>query len=209
MKKLLLICGYLLIVMLFVSCCKKQKQQPCKLLVYGSLDKIYQIDFNGKDSLKTLCGTFEINPTKHINKFGYVIKHSQIFSEKNFHLESVYMYSSVKLSRRQSRCLISILKRLNSKVITDTVKGTWKDVWNIYLSLEKQNISLQTYGIKDSDIQMLVDSMIEYSPLFINVYSNTWFGFEKEQELIRRYDKRKNKYSYDVRQRVIERKIMH
>lgn len=207
MKKILVICVYLLVVMLFVSCCKKQKLQSCKLFVYGSFDKIYQINFNGKDSLKTLCGTFEIKSA--IDEFGYAIKDSKEFGKKNFHLEPVYMYSSVKLSRRQSRCLISILKRLNSKVITDTVKGTWKDVWNIYLSLEKQNISLQTYGIKDPDIQMLVDSMIEYSPLFINVYSNTWFGFEKEQELIRRYDKRKNKYSYDVRQRVIERKIMH
>ena len=54
-------------------------------------------------------------------------------------------------------------------------------------------VYLQTYGIKDPDINMLVDSLVEYSPLFINVYSNEWFGLENELEMIRMYDKRKNR----------------
>lgn len=40
---------------------------------------------------------------------------------------------------------------------------------------------------------MLVDSLIEYSPLFINDYSNGWFGLVNELEMIRMYDKRKNR----------------
>lgn len=38
---------------------------------------------------------------------------------------------------------------------------------------------------------MFVDSMIEYSPLFINDYSSHWYGMGTEQSMIRMYDKRK------------------
>lgn len=38
---------------------------------------------------------------------------------------------------------------------------------------------------------MFVDSMIEYSPLFINDYSSHLHGMGTEQSMIRMYDKRK------------------
>ena len=103
------------------------------------------------------------------------------------------MQKAKRLKKAQACNLISILERLNSKVITDTIKGEIRDIWNIRLFLEKQDVNLQTYGIKDPDIKMLVDSLVEYSPLFINDYSNGWFGLVNELEMIRMYDKRKNR----------------
>lgn len=189
--KMLLALGCWVIVMSFVACCKKLKQQSCRLYVYGSLDKIYQIDFDGKDSMVTLCGAYDEHPTKYYNEYGYVSEDTVDFGDKNFHLKHIYLRGSAKLSRRRSRCLLSILNRLNSRVVSDSVIGAWADTWKIYVSLEKQNIGMQQYGIKDPDLRMLVDSMIEYSPLFINDYSDDWQGMGLEQSMIRMYDKRK------------------
>ena len=192
-SKLFVFWGVVIAMMIVVSCQREVKRHPCRLYVFESSNKVYQIDFNGKDSLKTLCGTFELNPAKHIDRNGYVIEYLKIFSEKGFHLAPIYMHSSAKLNRKQACCLLSILERLNSKIISDTIKSEVKDVWNVCLFLEKQKVELQKGEIKDPDIKMLVDSMIEYSPLFINDYSNGWFGLVNELEMIRMFDKRKNR----------------
>ena len=181
-KMLLALCC-LVIAMSFVACCKKLKRHPCRLFIYGSYSKVYQIDFNGKDSIQTICGDLKFD--SHV-KNGKIINLPSPFS-------CIYMQKAKRLKKAQACNLISILERLNSKVITDTIKGEIRDTWNIRLFLEKQDVNLQTYGIKDPDIKMLVDSLVEYSPLFINVYSNEWFGLENELEMIRMYDKRKNR----------------
>lgn len=182
MKRGIVVFFSLFIVFLFVVVCQDRKnQQPCRLFIYSSSIKVYQIDFNGKDSIKTICGKFKLDA---FDKRGRVINIHSPFS-------CIYMQKSQKLGAKQCRSLDAILNRLNSRVITDTVKGEIRDVWNICLVLEKQTINLQAVGIKDSDIKMLVDSLKEYSPLFINDDSNGWFGLDTELEMIRMYDKRK------------------
>lgn len=191
MKKIAFFCC-LLIFSFVLGGCHKQCQSPCKLFIYGSFSRIYQINFNGCDSLETICGTFIGQPAKYKNKFGYILVDSIILGDKNFHLNKIYMSKAMKLNSEQAHHLTSILERLNSKEITDTVKGKLKDVWNICFFLKRQRFCLQTTGIKDSDIQMLVDTLKEYSPLFI-LEENDWWGMENELELIRMYDNRKKK----------------
>lgn len=182
MKKYLVAFSNLLVILIvFMGCQPTEKQSGCSLFIYGSTNKVYKIIFNGVDSIETVCGAINLD---------YIDKHG-IFLNEHIPFLYTYMRESQKLKDEQAYCLISILERLNSKVITDTIKGEIRDVWNIYLSLGKQNISLQTYGIKDPDIQMLVDSLKEYSPIFINDYANDWWGLEREEEMIRMYDKRR------------------
>lgn len=182
-NKLFVFWGVVIAMMIVASCQREVKRHPCRLFIYGSYMKVYQIDFNGKDSIQTICGDFKSD--SHV-KDGKIINLPSPFS-------CIYMQKAKRLKKAQACNLISILERLNSKIITDTIKGEYKDIWNIRLFLEKQDVNLQTYGIKDPDIKMLVDSLIEYSPLFINDYSNGWFGLVNELEMIRMYDKRKNR----------------
>lgn len=173
-----------IVFLIVVACQDGRKQQPCRLFIYSSYSKIYQIDFNGIDSVRTVCGELKCGS---FDKRGRIVDIHSPFS-------CIYMQKAQKIEPIQSRNLNVILNRLNNRIITDTVKGEIKDVWNICLVLDKQIINLQTAGIKDGDIQMLVDSLKEYSPLFINDYSNGWFGIDAELEMIRMYDKRKDKY---------------
>lgn len=189
MKRLFVIFGIIFILIMQITGCSGQRPQySCKLFIYSGVNKIYQINFDGRDSIETICGTYILSHYDSLKKNGYIIRP---FGLKTFHLETIYLRKAKKLDEEQACQLSSILCRLNSKVITDTIKGEIRDVWNIYLSLEKQNVELQMVGIKDHDIQLLVDSLVEYSPLFINMYSNTWFGIENEQEMIRMYDRRR------------------
>lgn len=175
--------GVVIAMMIVTSCQREDERHLCKLFIYSSYSKAYQIDFNGKDSIKTICGDLKLDSYDTLGKITNI----------RTPFSCIYMQKVKRLKRVQTCNLISILERLNSKVITDTIKGEYKDIWNIRLFLEKQDVYLQTYGIKDPDIKMLVDSLVEYSPLFINVYSNEWFGLENELEMIRMFDKRKNR----------------
>ena len=115
-------------------------------------------NFKVKYSIKTICGDLKLDSYDTLGKITNI----------RTPFSCIYMQKVKRLKRVQTCNLISILESLNSKVITDTIKGEYKDIWNI-------------------------DSLVEYSPLFINVYSNEWFGLENELEMIRMYDKRKNR----------------
>ena len=58
-NKLFVFWGVVIAMMIVASCQREVKRHPCRLFIYGSYMKVYQIDFNGKDSIQTICGDFK------------------------------------------------------------------------------------------------------------------------------------------------------
>lgn len=186
MKRILMLFWVLFVVLIILGGCHASREKhSCRLYVYRGSTRVYQIVFNGRDSLETFCGKICLDSLRLRGLKGTM-------GNKDFKLSTVYMKKSRKLGKSQACQLKTIISRLNSRLIVDTVKGNWKDVRDVYLSLGEQGFDLQEGNIKDPDIQMLVDSLIEYSPLFI-LDANDWWGMEDELELIRMFDKRKKK----------------
>ena len=193
MKKFIIVTFFALILAFLASCQGNKKASPCKLVIYGSYQKVYQISFNGIDSIKTICGHVDVKvKSPYVDKSG-LFDEKSFLESKDFVINPIYLHSSKKINKEQAGNLIAILNRLNSKVITDTIMGGSKDVWYIHLSLEKQNIFREAVDYKDKDLKLLVDSLIEYSPIFINNYGHNWFGLENELEMTRMFDHRKSK----------------
>lgn len=95
------------------------------------------------------------------------------------------------MEKNQADSIVDVLKRLNSKIVTDTLEKGVKDVWEYSLFLPKQTISLELVKNKDEDVNSLLTKLIDNSPYYVNMEDRIWFDQEYEDYLIKKYGKRK------------------
>ena len=176
----------LLITQLFsVNGCKDNPQElSCRLYVYGGFGKIYQIYFNGKDSIETKCGRMSVDNYD-------LLRYNPPLPQRKNVFDTVFVKKKCRLSQKLADEIRASMKRLNSKIVTDTLEKGVKDVWYYGLYLPKQTISLELVKNKDEDVNSLLTKLIDNSPYYINMEDRYWDGQEYEDYLINKYGKRK------------------
>lgn len=176
----------LLITLLFsVNGCKDNPQElSCRLYVYGGFGKIYQIYFNGKDSIETKCGRMSVDNYD-------LLRYNPPLPQRKNVFDTVFVKKKCRLSQKLADEIRASMKRLNSKIVTDTLEKGVKDVWYYGLYLPKQTISLELVKNKDEDVNSLLTKLIDNSPYYINMEDRYWDGQEYEDYLIKKYGKRK------------------
>lgn len=176
----------LLITQLFsVNGCKDNPQElSCRLYVYGGFGKIYQIYFNGKDSIETKCGRMSVDNYD-------LLRYNPPLPQRKNVFDTVFVKKKCRLSQKLADEIRASMKRLNSKIVTDTLEKGVKDVWYYGLYLPKQTISLELVKNKDEDVNSLLTKLIDNSPYYINMEDRIWFDQEYEDYLIKKYGKRK------------------
>lgn len=176
----------LLITLLFsVNGCKDNPQElSCRLYVYGGFGKIYQIYFNGKDSIETKCGRMSVDNYD-------LLRYNPPLPQRKNVFDTVFVKKKCRLSQKLADEIRASMKRLNSKIVTDTLEKGVKDVWYYGLYLPKQTISLELVKNKDEDVNSLLTKLIDNSPYYINMEDRIWFDQEYEDYLIKKYGKRK------------------
>ena len=176
----------LLITLLFsVNGCKDNPQElSCRLYVYGGFGKIYQIYFNGKDSIETKCGRMSVGNYD-------LLRYNPPLPQRKNVFDTVFVKKKCRLSKKLADEIRASMKRLNSKIVTDTLEKGVKDVWEYSLFLPKQTISLELVKNKDEDVNSLLTKLIDNSPYYINMEDRYWDGQEYEDYLINKYGKRK------------------
>lgn len=176
----------LLITLLFsVNGCKDNPQElSCRLYVYGGFGKIYQIYFNGKDSIETKCGRMSVGNYD-------LLRYNPPLPQRKNVFDTVFVKKKCRLSQKLADEIRASMKRLNSKIVTDTLERGVKDVWYYGLYLPKQTISLELGKNKDEDVNALLEMLIDNSPYYVNMEDRIWFDQEYEDYLINKYGKRK------------------
>lgn len=176
----------LLITQLFsVNGCKDNPQElSCRLYVYGGFGKIYQIYFNGKDSIETKCGRMSVDNYD-------LLRYNPPLPQRKNVFDTVFVKKKCRLSQKLADEIRASMKRLNSKIVTDTLEKGVKDVWEYSLFLPKQTISLELVKNKDEDVNSLLTKLIDKSPYYVNMEDRIWFDQEYEDYLINKYGKRK------------------
>ena len=176
----------LLITLLFsVNGCKDNPQElSCRLYVYGGFGKIYQINFNGKDSIETKCGRMSVDNYD-------LLRYNPPLPQRKNVFDTVFVKKKCRLSQKLADEIRASMKRLNSKIVTDTLEKGVKDVWYYGLYLPKQTISLELGKNKDEDVNALLEMLIDNSPYYVNMEDRIWFDQEYEDYLINKYGKRK------------------
>ena len=176
----------LLITQLFsVNGCKDNPQElSCRLYVYGGFGKIYQINFNGKDSIETKCGRMSVDNYD-------LLRYNPPLPQRKNVFDTVFVKKKCRLSQKLADEIRASMKRLNSKIVTDTLERGVKDVWYYGLYLPKQTISLELGKNKDEDVNALLEMLIDNSPYYVNMEDRIWFDQEYEDYLINKYGKRK------------------
>lgn len=176
----------LLITQLFsVNGCKDNPQElSCRLYVYGGFGKIYQIYFNGKDSIETKCGRMSVDNYD-------LLRYNPPLPQRKNVFDTVFVKKKCRLSQKLADEIRASMKRLNSKIVTDTLEKGVKDVWYYGLYLPKQTISLELVKNKDEDVNSLLTKLIDNSPYYVNMECRIWFDQEYEDYLIKKYGKRK------------------
>ena len=182
MKKKSLLYMVLLTLLFCVGGCKgKSEDLSCRLWVYSSSSKVYQIRFNGKDSIETKCGSMEFNNYESIR--GY--------DGRNSELNSVYVVKKCKLPDKQADQMINLLKRLDLKAVSDTLEKGVNDVWFFALYLPRQTICHELVKTKNEDLNLLLKMLVDNSPYYVNMEERIWQGQEYEDYLIKEYGKHK------------------
>ena len=170
---------YIFFIVLLLGGCKcNTDQSACELYVYMGGDKIYQIYFNGKDSLETICGVMEKD------KYRMLIYSRPLPKGENA-FDSVYVKKMCRLSQKQAIKIATVLNLLNSKVVADTIEKGVKDVWHYALYLPKQTINLELVKNNDEDVNSLLELLIDNSPYYVNMASTMWYDQEIEEQIIR------------------------
>ena len=169
--------------LLFGGCKHDTAKTACELYVYMSSGKVYQISFNGKDSIETICGDMFKN-------YGMLHYHRPL-PKGEYAFDSIYVKEKCKLPHELAGKILDTVKRLNSKIVTDTLEKGVKDVWEYSLFLPKQTISLELVKNKDEDVNSLLTKLIDNSPYYVNMECRIWFDQEYEDYLINKYGKRK------------------
>ena len=177
---------FVLITLMFsFNGCKENPQDlSCRLYVYDSPTKVYQISFNGIDSIETICGAMDFDLFVFMKTNHILPKGSKVF-------KAIHAKKQKQLEKNQADSIVDILKRLNSKIVTDTLEKGVKDVWEYSLFLPNQTISLELVKNKDEDVNALLEMLIDNSPYYVNMEDRIWFDQEYEDYLINKYGKRK------------------
>lgn len=184
MKKRIFYCGILLALLLGVgSCRERQKDLSCKLLVYARSIRTFQIDFNGKDSIETKCGLMD-------KVYGPMITGNPSVA-RNRELDSVYVVKKCKLSKQKADEIIHLIKRIKSKVVTDTLMKDVNGFFNFALYLPKQTVAFELVDTGDKDVNRLLEMLINSSPYYVNTEIRQWWGQKYEDSLIREDGKHK------------------
>lgn len=171
-----------IVLMALSSCNNKCKNVPCQIIVYdqATFTKSYLINYNGKDSIETTCGTLSFDITDKLVD-------NQEINIENITFRRIYLRKSQKITRKQNDSLQTIICQLLSNPTTDTIPLLVKDATYIYMGLKNQYINLPRGHIKDKNIINISEKLIEYSPLYINTYSWFWMGPEIEEQIIQEY----------------------
>lgn len=176
---------YIIVILLveFCSCQSYISEASCRLFVYRaySPNKVYEISFNGKDSIETICG--EVDWDNFFNPID-----EKRFNSNTFQFDTIYLQKQLKLSKEYCDTLQETLRMLNSKTLVDTVPTLCKDGEYFYVALDKQDICQVDGFFKDNDLIRLCEKLIEYSPIYINRCDWHWWNLEVE-ELISKYCK--------------------
>ena len=115
-------------------------------------------------------------------------------------LQLFFIIFAVKSNKIKEKCklphelagkILDTVKRLNSKVVTDTLEKGVKDVWYYGLYLPKQTINMELVKNEDEDVNALLELLIDNSPYYVNMESTMWYDQEVEEQIIREYGKRK------------------
>ena len=182
MKRKFLFCVFLSIILLCIGCChKKTEDLSCRLWVYSSFSKVYLIRFNGKDSIETKCGSMKFNNYELLSGF----------AGRKCELDSVYVVKKCKLPDKQADEITSLLKKINSKAVSDTVRKDVRDVWYFALYLPRQTVCYELVKTQDEDLNLLLKKLVNNSPYFVNRVDRNWQGQEHEDYLIKEFGKHK------------------
>lgn len=180
-KKCLLYMVLLTLLFCVEGCGDKTEDLSCRLWVYSSSSKVYQIRFNGKDSIETKCGSMEFNNYESIR--GY--------EGRNSELDSVFVVKKCKLPDKQVDQMINLLQIINFKAVSDTLRKGVNDVWFFALYLPKQTICHELMETQDEDLNRLLEMLIDNSPYYVNMEDRIWQGQEYEDYLIKEFGKHK------------------
>lgn len=184
MKEKILYCGILLALLFCMgSCRERQKDLSCKLLVYAASIRTFQISFNGKDSIETKCGLMD-------KVYGPMITGNPS-AARNRELDSVYLVKKCKLSKQKADEIIHLIKRIKSKVVTDTLMKGVNGFDNFALYLPKQTVAFELIDTGDKDVNHLLEMLINNSPYYIDTEYRQWWGQEFEDSLVREHGKHK------------------
>ena len=166
------------------GCREKSEELSCKLLVYSSSSRTYQIRFNGMDSIETTVGLMQSSV------YGYMLRGYPSVG-RNGVFDSVYVIKKCKLPNEKADEIINLLKKKNSKTVTDTLERGVNDVFNFALYLPKQTIAFELVKTKDEAVNRLLEMLIDNSPYYVNMEANIWQGQEYEDYLIKEFGKHK------------------
>lgn len=183
-KKYLLYMVLLTLLFCIEGCREKSEELSCKLLVYSSSSRTYQIRFNGMDSIETKVGLMQSSV------YGYMLRGYPSVG-RNSVFDSVYVIKMCKLSNEKADEIINLLKKINSKTVTDTLERGVNDVFNFALYLPKQTIAFELVKTKDEAVNRLLEMLIDNSPYYVNMEANIWQGQEYEDYLIKEFGKHK------------------
>jgi len=183
-KKYLLYMVLLTLLFCVEGCREKSEELSCKLLVYSSSSRTYQIRFNGMDSIETKVGLMQSSV------YGYMLRGYPSVG-RNGVFDSVYVIKKCKLPNEKTDEIINLLKKINSKTVTDTLERGVNDVFNFALYLPKQTVAFELVKTKDEDVNRLLKMLIDNSPYYVNMEANIWQGQEYEDYLIKEFGKRK------------------
>lgn len=183
-KKYLLYMVLLTLLFCIERCREKSEELSCKLLVYSSSSRTYQIRFNGMDSIETKVGLMQSSV------YGYMLRGYPSVG-RNSVFDSVYVIKKCKLSNEKADEIINLLKKINSKTVTDTLERGVNDVFNFALYLPKQTIAFELVKTKDEAVNRLLEMLIDNSPYYVNMEANIWQGQEYEDYLIKEFGKHK------------------
>lgn len=169
--------------LLFGGCKHDTAKTACELYVYMSSGKVYQISFNGKDSIETICGDMFKN-------YGMLLYHRPL-PKGEYAFDSIYVKEKCKLPHELAGKILETVKRLNSKVVADSMERGVRDLWFYALYLPKQTINMELVKNEDEDVNALLELLIDNSPYYVNMESTMWYDQEVEEQIIREYGKRK------------------
>ena len=110
---------------------------------------------------------------------------------RNGVFDSVYVIKKCKLPNEKADEIINLLKKINSKTVTDTLERGVNDVFSFALYLPKQTIAFELVKTKDEAVNRLLEMLIDNSPYYVNMEANIWQGQEYEDYLIKEFGKHK------------------
>lgn len=184
-KRIVWVVSTIILLALTMGCNTKQENEPCTVLLfeYGSIEKIYLIHFDGKDSVETICG----KPIYRTFLGGY---DDWYYNPDTIQFEEIYMKKSIRLSAERKMKLLQSLSELDLENTEDSIPMRWRDADYAFIYFGKRGRNLPIFEIKDQRNLNVIYEMGLSSPIFLNTYSWFWLGPEVEEEMIEEYKSR-------------------